>query len=243
MSTPSYSYFDVFTVTGAGVNSVPVSAWRASRFSAQPAYNDAPPSGSADATATTGTGTGMAGSFMIQLPSLEDYYLQFNHSSINYWKFVSASRYLDGLPFGTSPAPAGTLGIGTTETSSGFNGTPSFIFVGGLLVDATSTPSGYTKNSTLLSTVWGYLPSDGGQVLLPAGTIPLQTPLSIPANVLLKGVGSGHPGGSGSDPVATMTTLVAESGSGWSGSYVVEMTNSGSSLMDIAIDASAVDAG
>ena len=117
MST--YSFWDTFSITGiGGINGANVYGWKASRFGSEPAYNDPPPSGSADVgPVLTGDTYGGDGAYTIALPTREAYYIQIIYNGNTWWRLANATQLADGAAV-TEYNLTGTLG-NTVVTGSG----------------------------------------------------------------------------------------------------------------------------
>lgn len=106
----AFAIWDTFSINGTPVNGAPVDAWKASRFpGGDPIFNQAPPSGSPDASGVnTGPG-GCDGAWAIPVPSDEDYYVRIQSGGNSYWSGRYSSGYISGLGAGvvTSTTPGG----------------------------------------------------------------------------------------------------------------------------------------
>jgi hypothetical protein len=134
----SLTLYDVAQVDGVPINGVTVDAWLASRFSAAPAENAAPPAGSPDAgPVTSGPAYGGEGAFRITVSSAADYYIRAQYQGAVSWAgpYSLASGGGSGLP--SSPTnnsrlwiPGGGSAAWTDERNED---------AAGRLVNATST--------------------------------------------------------------------------------------------------------
>lgn len=113
----SYPYASSFSNDGAGVDGLVVSAYDVSRFESQPAFNDDPPDGDADATTTTGTAAGFAGAFTIELPTTDAYYLSIVNDEDIYWlgPLIGAVPGGGGGGGGSSIPPVIVVSVSATD--------------------------------------------------------------------------------------------------------------------------------
>ena len=116
----TFTYTGSFSSAGQGVDGLTVNAWKASRFTAAPALDGSPPSGSPDATTISGIETGFDGSYAIALPTSETYYISLVDGPHTYWQGPIFQMFEDGVAQGGAAA-AGTINpavIGPTTTAT-----------------------------------------------------------------------------------------------------------------------------
>ena len=143
----TYTYTSSFSVGGVGINGATVNAYRASRFSSEPALNASAP-GSADATTTTAAAAGFNGAFQIALPTFENYYISVTYLSNTYWVGPVSQMFADGTAQGGTAA-AGTMGV-----------TQDILVVGGAATLQTTTNTA----SVVQTQAWQNQPRRGGNI-------------------------------------------------------------------------------
>lgn len=132
----SQSISDTFVTSNGPTNGAIVYAYKASRFSSEPALNGSPPGvyGADAGPVTTGTNFGGPGAFVISVPTNEAYYLSFAYNSQTTWKLYTAVSFADvpalgGTASGGQATLSGTLDAGLNQIKDGASATGANDFV------------------------------------------------------------------------------------------------------------------
>lgn len=104
-----------------GINGAVITVWAASRFSSDPVFEDAPPSGVADFTANAAVAFGKPGGWRIDVDAFTDYWVLDTYNGHAYWTFNGGNA--DLVPVSSMQETLAYNGDGTihtvTETATG----------------------------------------------------------------------------------------------------------------------------